>query len=87
MQPEKVVLFGSYANGIPTEDSDLDILVVKETNLPASQRLGDLKNQLRDLKLSIDIIVRNKKELEKWKNVRSAFLTQIMTEGTVLYGK
>ena len=31
-QPEKIYLFGSYANGVPNEDSDIDLFIVKETN-------------------------------------------------------
>ena len=39
MQPEKVYLFGSYAHGIPNEDSDIDILVeVEKSSLPKAKR-------------------------------------------------
>lgn len=34
--PEKVIIFGSYAHDHPTEDSDLDLLVVKNTDLPST---------------------------------------------------
>jgi len=31
-QPQKIILFGSYASGTPTEDSDIDLLIIKDTN-------------------------------------------------------
>ena len=37
-KPEKIILFGSYATGNPTEDSDLDLFVIKETDLPKPDR-------------------------------------------------
>ncbi|MCK4824057.1 nucleotidyltransferase domain-containing protein, partial [bacterium] len=33
--PQKIILFGSYANGTPTEESDLDLLIIKDSDLPA----------------------------------------------------
>jgi len=38
--PEKIILFGSYAAGNPSEDSDLDLFVIKETDLPRPQRVS-----------------------------------------------
>ena len=37
-QPDKIILFGSYASGTPNEDSDLDLFVIKDTDLPRPQR-------------------------------------------------
>ena len=37
-QPEKIILFGSYANGNPTDDSDLDLLIVVETEFLGKTR-------------------------------------------------
>ena len=38
-QPEKIILFGSYAWGNPTKDSDIDLLIVKKTNQKHRQRM------------------------------------------------
>ena len=38
IQPDKIYLFGSYAKGTPTENSDLDFFIIKDSNLPKAQR-------------------------------------------------
>ena len=40
-QPEKIVLFGSYAGGAPSADSDLDLLVIMDSDLPRHKRDPD----------------------------------------------
>lgn len=83
--PEKVILFGSYAYGEPREDSDLDILVIKDTNDDRFRRTREIRKYLRGIKIPIDILVYTKAEVEEWKDTKSAFITQIMRNGRVLY--
>ena len=45
-KPQAVILFGSYATGTATEDSDIDILVIKKTDLPRHRRLIGLGQKL-----------------------------------------
>ncbi len=85
--PEKIILFGSYANGNPTEDSDVDFLIVKDTELPRYKRSREIRKYLRGLKAPIDLIVYNRDEIEEWKNVKNAFITQIVKNGKVMYEK
>ena len=47
LQPEKVILFGSHANGRATADSDVDLFVVWETPLPPRERARRLRALLR----------------------------------------
>ena len=42
--PQKVILFGSYAHGVPTHESDIDLLVIKDDNIPKIQRNRVLEN-------------------------------------------
>ena len=84
--PEKIILFGSYAYGIPDEDSDLDILIIKETDLPRYRRGREVRRCLRGLKTPVDLVVYSKKEIEEWLNVNTAFITTVMEKGKVLYG-
>ena len=84
-KPEKVILFGSYAYGEPNEDSDVDLLVIKDTNTDRYHRTRELRKHLRGIKIPIDIIVYTKSEVEEWKDTETAFITQIMRNGRVLY--
>jgi predicted nucleotidyltransferase len=86
VNPEKIILFGSYAYGEPQEDSDLDILVVKDIDSDRYKRAREIKKYLRGLKIPIDVIVYTKAEIEEWKDTKSAFITQVMQNGRILYG-
>ncbi|HEV8080454.1 MAG TPA: nucleotidyltransferase domain-containing protein [Chitinophagaceae bacterium] len=87
IQPEKILMFGSYASGIANENSDLDLLViVKHSDLPKRKRSIALYNLIGS-KFSFpkDILVRTQSEIDEWKNVRQAFITSIKNESKVLY--
>src|SRR6266540_7073786 len=78
-QPDKIILFGSYAYGTPHADSDVDILVV----MPARNQLDQaVKIRLTvDYHFPLDLIVRTPKNL-RWRLAeRESFLTEIMTRG------
>jgi uncharacterized protein len=87
--PEKIILFGSYATGNATAESDLDLLIIsdKEKELPRRRRGLSLLFKLRKYHFSKDLLIYSKEEIEKWKNVDSAFITEINKTGVVLYGK
>ena len=87
INPEKIILFGSYASGNPSEESDLDILIVKEMRMPRYKRSREVKKHLRGMKIPIDVIVYTKKEIKKWKNTETAFINQAIKQGKVLYGQ
>ncbi len=86
VNPEKVILFGSYAYGEPHEDSDLDILVIKDTDDDRYRRTREIRRYLRGTKIPIDIVVYTKAEVEDWQDTKSAFITQLIEKGRVLYG-
>ncbi|MFH0775308.1 MAG: nucleotidyltransferase domain-containing protein [bacterium] len=85
-KPEKIILFGSYAEGNFREDSDLDLLIIKESNIPRYKRGREVRKYLRGLKVPIDLIVYTKDEIQKWNNVKTAFITTVIEKGRVLYG-
>jgi len=87
VNPEKIILFGSYASGNPSEDSDLDILIVKEMRMPRYKRSREVKKHLRGMKIPIDVIVYTKKEIKKWEGTKTAFINQVIKQGKVLYGQ
>lgn len=85
--PEKIILFGSYAYGRPSQDSDLDILVVMNTNLPRYKRSVPIYRALADLLIPLDILVYTPQEIEAWEDVPQAFITSILRKGKVIYEK
>src|SRR5258708_2365368 len=83
--PDKIILFGSYAYGTPTEDSDVDLLVV----MPARNQ-HDQAVRIRwrlSAPFPLDLLVRTPKEM-KWRLEEvESFTTTIVTMGKVLYEK
>lgn len=86
INPLKVILYGSYAYGSPTKDSDIDLLIIKESSIPRYQRSKEVRRVLRGMKVAVDIIVYTPEEVEKWKDIDTAFITGVLKKGKVLYG-
>lgn len=87
-KPDKIILFGSYASGDSTSESDLDLLIIsdREKEKPRRKRGLSLLFKLRKYHFSKDLLIYSKDEIEKWKNVDSAFITEINRNGVVIYG-
>ena len=86
--PEKIILFGSYAWGEPGPDSDVDLLVVIESNKTRIERQKELQAALFPRTLPIDLLVYTPAELEEQINKkRNLFLEDIIRNGVVLYSK
>ena len=64
-QPEKIYLFGSYANGTANEDSDIDLFIVKETDKRWNDRLIAVRREIKNYINAMDIIVYTPKELDE----------------------
>lgn len=86
-KPEKVILFGSYAYGQPTKDSDLDLLVVvKSSSLPRYKRAREIRKHLWGITdTPKDILVYTQEEINDWERVEEAFITSIVKKGKALY--
>ena len=87
VEPERIVLFGSQAEGTAGEDSDLDILVVMRSDLPRSRRAVAVYRALAGLLIPKDVVVYTPEEVEAWKDVPEAFVTTALRTGRVLYEK
>lgn len=86
LKPEKIILFGSYAYGMPTPDSDVDLLIVMRTRAKAIDRYVAVSNILHPREFPVDIIVKTPKELRDAAGKKSNFfLREIMAKGKVLY--
>ena len=84
-QPDKIILFGSYAYGTPHADSDVDVLVIMATRNQLDQAV---KIELAcDPPFPLDIIVRTPHNMQ-WRLAEGeSFLREITTRGKVLYEK
>lgn len=85
LQPERVILFGSYARGTPTPDSDVDLLVVMNTRASATERYLAVSRLLYPRPFPVDILVRTPGEIEQALRTGDFFIKEILTDGRVLY--
>lgn len=81
--PEKVILFGSQADGTANKNSDYDIAIIKDTNKPYRERLIEVRKIVRTT-TPIDFFVFNRNEINKYKDI-NPMIGEIMTRGKVLY--
>jgi predicted nucleotidyltransferase len=85
-RPQRVVLFGSYARGEATEDSDVDLLVVMERPGPRGKRSAPIIRMLaEEYALPVDVVVRSSEAIERWEDVANSVSRRILEEGIVLY--
>lgn len=84
-RPEKIILFGSYARGTPTADSDADLLIVM--NVPGSKRKTavDIDLLLLGIPIPTDIIVVTPAEVERHRDCMGTVIREAIREGKVLY--
>lgn len=83
--PEKVILFGSRSAGTARSDSDVDLLVIMDTDDPSIQRTIEVKKVCRPRFVSMDVLVKTPEEVETTLDRGSFFLNQILDHGKVLY--
>ncbi len=87
--PEKIILFGSYAKGSAAEDSDLDIAIVKASDLPPHKRAQEFRKALRSggrrWLFGMDILVFTPEEINNMENNPSTLVYEIMKNGKTLY--
>ncbi len=83
-RPQKVILFGSHAYGEPTPDSDVDLLVVMETDENPLRTAGRISAAV-DHPFALDILVETPKYLAEALAENDLFETKVMEEGIVLY--
>ncbi len=83
--PERIILFGSYANGTQKEDSDIDLLIIQETDLPPQKRGFEIRMSLIGSMMPFDILIYTKSEYEQEKENRFSFLNSAIKNAKVLY--
>jgi len=88
LNPEKIILFGSYAYGDPTPDSDVDLLIIKDGDKKENHLAVSMLLYPREF--PVDIIVKTSQEIEedlKGGKDNSFFTREIVRKGIILYDR
>jgi predicted nucleotidyltransferase len=85
LNPQQIILFGSYAYGRPTADSDVDLLIVMDSNDRPVARAARVSKLLRPRPFPIDILVRTPEEIRYRLKIGDLFVREIFERGKVLY--
>jgi len=84
--PDKVVVFGSWAKGVAGPNSDVDILVIMDCEQEQKRQLQvAIRKELRDFKVPKDIIVARPADIKKHKNSWWTVYHPALKEGVVIY--
>jgi len=83
--PSKIILFGSNVKGTSNESSDLDLLVIKETDEPKYRRSATIRKLFNPQPCAMDILVYTPKEYELLLNYKSLIPYIATKEGKILY--
>jgi len=81
LHAEQAWLFGSYAAGKATEDSDVDVLFVMDSDLPRPKRIAQAYRVMRSWQVAKDIVVYTPDEFERWRDVEGALCHNVATKG------
>jgi predicted nucleotidyltransferase len=83
--PTKIVLFGSYAEGKATPDSDLDLLVIEREVPSKREEMVRLRKAIGSIGLPVDVLVFSEGEVSDWGHLPGTALYWALKEGKVLY--
>ena len=84
-QPQRVVVFGSFARGDTHEMSDLDLIVVKETDERFFRRIGRVRDACLEVDIEVQPLVYTPAELKSMLDDGNDFLETALAEGVVAY--
>ena len=83
--PEKIILFGSSVREKVSEETDIDLLIVEETDLRSDRRALEIRTMIKPYRCPMDIIVYTPAEFNRYKNISGSFLNTVLEEGKILY--
>ena len=83
-QPKKVILFGSLARGDYHEASDIDLVIIKETDKRFLERISDVLRYMNS-SLPIEALVYTPSEWQQMIQTENSFAQTVQNEGVVLY--
>jgi predicted nucleotidyltransferase len=81
--PHRIILFGSYGYRVPTEGSDIDLLVIMDTPIPVKRQAFLIRRELKS-SIPIDVIVRTPQQVEERLRLGDFFVKKVMEQGVEL---
>ena len=87
VNPDKIFLFGSFAYGTPKKDSDIDLLIIMETDERPAQRRIQISRLFKDRQVAMDFIVKTPSEIAERISIGDFFIKKILEQGKILYEK
>lgn len=85
LNPEKIILFGSFAYGKPTPDSDVDLLIIFQTDLAPRDRSWQVSKLLIPRPFPLDILVKTPEEITQALHNQDSLIQEIVSKGILLY--
>lgn len=82
--PERIILFGSYAYGDPSPDSDVDLLVVMPFEGSSREQAARIRSRI-DTPVALDLLVRTPNQISERLAMDDFFISEITKQGKVLY--
>lgn len=84
--PDRIILFGSYAYGNPDETSDIDLFIIKDTYKRRLDRFLEVRKIVRDIKdVSVQPLIFTNKEVEDRLKLEDDFILEILNKGKNIY--
>jgi len=92
VKPDKIILFGSYANGLQHEASDIDLFIIKDVKKEKVRDLKlSIKKAIRNIviknKIDVDILLDSQKRINQRISLGDLFLKDIIEKGKIIYAK
>ena len=84
-RPRKIILFGSYAAGRPTTDSDVDLLVIMPRSRERGERTSVRIRHAIPRDFPLDLLVRTPSEVARRLRGGDCFLREVVAKGKVMY--
>jgi predicted nucleotidyltransferase len=85
LNPERIILFGSYGYGNPDENSDLDICVISDSNIPKPERKKKIRYLLKGISIPKDILAPSVEEYEFYRKEVGSVYMEIDKKGKILW--
>lgn len=82
---ESVILFGSHAQGTAQESSDVDLLIIADSDLPRYKRSRELYKLFHPYPFAMDLLVYTPEEIEQGKRSPISFVSRALRDGEVIY--